>query len=149
MPKGYPANPEKTRKLRSEAQKNRWAKMTPEEKREAKSYQYGKRLDGTPADGRYVDKHGYVYLTQSTHPLAHEKGHIVAEHRAVLYDTIGPAPHLCHWGCGKLLEWQAPMYEGIYVDHLDGDVANNDPTNLVPSCFGHNRSGARNHKGDR
>lgn len=65
------------------------------------------------------------------HPLASRVGHLKRA-RKVLYDAIGPGPHECHWNCGKLLEWGG--HDGIYADHLDGDVSNDDPENLVPSC---------------
>lgn len=75
---------------------------------------------------------GYKDLhMQQEHPLA-RKGGLLGEHRKVLYEKIGPGPHLCHWGCGKLLEWGG--LSGIVADHLDDDKLNNDPDNLVPSC---------------
>lgn len=74
---------------------------------------------------------GYLLWNRSEHPLAINTA--VSEHRAVLFDKIGPGPHLCHWSCGKLLEWGGK--EGICVDHLDGDTTNNDPENLVCSCI--------------
>ena len=86
---------------------------------------------GQPAAGFYYDL-GYKFLTgQQDHPVAKAHG-AAAEHRVVLYDEIGPGPHVCHWGCGKLLEWGGRA--GIQADHLDGDKLNNDLTNLVPSC---------------
>lgn len=88
-------------------------------------------LLGHPAIGYSVTKEGYKILSmQYEHPLAIQG--YVAEHRVVLYEKIGPGPHLCHWGCGKLLEWGGR--EGIFADHLDSDPTNNSPENLVPSC---------------
>lgn len=50
------------------------------------------------AVGRFVQAGaGYIKLTGSKHPLA--IGGTVFEHRAVLYDSIGPGEHPCHW-CG-------------------------------------------------
>jgi len=34
--------------------------------------------------------------------------------------------------CGKLHAWGGR--QGIFVDHLDEDIHNNDLANLVPSC---------------
>lgn len=81
--------------------------------------------------GRHFDNNGYVYVTGVQHPLS-TKG-LLYEHRQVLYDQIGPGPHECHWGCGRVLEWGT--MEGICVDHLDDDKSNNTPENLAPSCF--------------
>lgn len=90
------------------------------------------RRPRSPAEGSFVDEKGYVRLTmEDDHPLASRVGH-VKRARKVLYDDIGPGPHECHWGCGKLLQWGG--HGGIYVDHLDGDTSNDDLDNLVPSC---------------
>lgn len=73
-----------------------------------------------------------------THPDHRETEHDLAlfgelsVHRRVLYEKIGKGPHLCHWGCGRILEWGGVT--GIVSDHLDGNVLNNNPENLVPSC---------------
>ncbi len=84
---------------------------------------------------------GYKVLTGVyDHPLSPKTG-VVFEHRKVLYDKIGPGTHKCHWDCGKILSWGGKS--GINTDHLDGDQLNNEPDNLVPSCFGCNRSGKR------
>jgi len=94
----------------------------------------GRRADGSQAAGVWVDRYGYRILTmQWGHPLVTANGEL-KEHRKVLYDAIGPGPHECHWGCGKVLEWIAPQGQIVCVDHLDGDRLNNDPQNLVPSC---------------
>lgn len=77
---------------------------------------------------------GYRKLTgQWDHPLAIADG-TVFEHRKVLYDKIGPGPHMCHWRCGRMLSWDGGPQLGICVDHLDNNRLNNDPENLVPSC---------------
>jgi hypothetical protein len=62
----------------------------------------------------------------------------VLEHRAVLYDKIGPGPHPCY-RCGKNLLWFVadPVKADprlIQADHLDDDRSNNDPSNLEPCC---------------
>ena len=75
-----------------------------------------------------VHSAGYRRLRPDAHPLADSSGYVF-EHRAVLYDKIGPGVHPCHW-CGRELIWR----EGLEVDHIDFDRANNAPANLVPSC---------------
>ena len=91
-------------------------------------------------DGWYISNDGHKYLTgMQGHPLAIGRG-IVAEHRYVLYEEIGPGPHPCYW-CGTPRDWGGQT--GINVDHLDDDPLNNDPDNLVPSCCGCNRVGRR------
>lgn len=67
------------------------------------------------------------------HPTANCRGRAY-EHRMVLHDQIGPGAHPCHW-CGTEVQWKPTADEApLHVDHLDGDGANNDPTNLVASC---------------
>jgi hypothetical protein len=84
------------------------------------------RRQHLPLPGFYISKNGYKILTgQWQHPLALDGE--VSEHRQLLYDLVGPGPHPCHW-CGRLLEWP-----DIKCDHLDGDLLNNDPKNLVVS----------------
>jgi hypothetical protein len=99
------------------------------------SFKPGLRSDGTPARGVYVDAHGYRILTSKQgHPLASRNGE-VKEHRAILYDRIGPGVHHCHW-CDRLIEWlSSDRSTDLCVDHLDDNKVNNDPENLVPSCF--------------
>lgn len=82
---------------------------------------------------RSLGTNGYVRLTLPNHPLAVRS--YVYEHRAVLYDAIGPGEHPCHW-CQRLVSWQrGRMGSGVLVpDHLDGDKANNNRANLVPAC---------------
>lgn len=95
---------------------------------------------GLPAKGWTTDKNGYVVLTQERgHPLV-RTGNNLYLHRKVLYEKIGPGPHKCHW-CSEELEWGG--WEGIQGDHLDGDILNNNPDNIVPSCGLCNRTGAR------
>jgi hypothetical protein len=117
------------RLLNSEANKGH---LTTKETRQKISEANTGRHNGAPAVGYFYDPNGYVRLTmEDEHPLASQVGH-VKRARKVLYDTIGPGPHFCHWGCGKLLGWGGS--DGICADHLDGDTSNDDPNNLVPSC---------------
>lgn len=75
------------------------------------------------------------------HPLRDKSGRAYA-HRVVLFDEIGPGPHPCHW-CGDLVDWVPKgQPDCLQVDHLDGDGANNQPSNLVPSCGGCNSTRA-------
>jgi hypothetical protein len=75
----------------------------------------------------------YRVLYLPSHPLA-KRGGKVYEHRAVLYDAIGPGPHPCHW-CSTAVDW-APKGDPreLQPDHLNNDGADNRPENLVPSC---------------
>lgn len=57
-------------------------------------------------------------------------------HRLVLYEKIGPGAHPCHY-CGSMVEWkvgQCTQRGNLIAEHVDGDIRNNDPINLVPSC---------------
>ena len=80
----------------------------------------------------------YRTLHRPSHPLAGAGGRVYA-HRAVLYDTIGPGEHDCHW-CGRDLDWHAPKGAAnkLVVDHLNGHTDDNAPENLVPACGGCN-----------
>lgn len=67
------------------------------------------------------------------HPIAPPSG-TVGVARVVLYDKIGAGPHLCHW-CGKGIDWARGLApQALIADHLDWDVNNNVPENLVASC---------------
>lgn len=77
----------------------------------------------------------YRIIQRPDHPLAMRNGHVY-EHRAALYDKIGPGGFPCYW-CGKLVYWDKAYPkddDALLVDHLDFDRHNNDPSNLVPSC---------------
>jgi hypothetical protein len=90
---------------------------------------------GQPALIRYIESDGYWHLSgMQAHPLSKRTG-VVAEHRMVLYDSIGPGPHSCHWGCGKAeLTWDGPYQNKLTADHINGNKHDNRPENLVPSC---------------
>lgn len=76
----------------------------------------------------------YLTMAASDHPLAMgSKRQIAYVHRVVLYDSIGPGVHLCHW-CGREVEWCAQGIRNLVADHLDENRWNNAPENLVPSC---------------
>lgn len=84
----------------------------------------------------YRSKHssGYIVIIDAAHPLA-VRGRVF-EHRKVLFASIGPGQHPCHW-CATPVEWMkkgTAKRGSLVADHLDGDKANNLITNLVPSC---------------
>lgn len=68
------------------------------------------------------------------HPLAGSDGKVYV-HRMVLFDSIGPGLHACHW-CQRPVFWTLPKGKPnqLQVDHLNGMGDDNDPSNLVPSC---------------
>jgi len=88
-----------------------------------------------PAQDR-LDAYGYV-ISPEVHPdLRGKDGRRGRQHRDVLYRAIGPGQHPCHW-CGRLVDWAKPYpanSDGLTVDHLDFDPANNELANLAPSC---------------
>jgi hypothetical protein len=85
-------------------------------------------------DGTARTKHssGYIVVRRPGHPVA-TRGPLVFEHRAALYDVIGPGGHACHW-CGNIVAWLAKGPRMLVVDHLDSDKTNNATDNLVASC---------------
>lgn len=82
--------------------------------------------------GRIASTTKYRKIVQPDHPLAQADGKVYV-HRAVLYDKIGTGEHPCHW-CKTLVAW---LRDGALLipDHVDGNTWNNDPDNLVPSCY--------------
>lgn len=92
------------------------------------------------ADHRRTTKKPTTYKTfmERGHPLANKAG-IVPFHRAVLYEKIGPGTHSCHW-CSRPVTWSTcGAKSGVLIsDHVDFDVNNNSPENLVPACLGCN-----------
>lgn len=89
---------------------------------------------------------GYVKEWTPTHPLCDGRG-AVSVHRRVLYDAIGGGAHPCHW-CQRAVHWRvrvaSPRPDDLVVDHLDGNRANNDLANLVPSCQACNMGAGHN-----
>jgi hypothetical protein len=72
--------------------------------------------------------------------MSHRKYDMIAVHRIVLLQKIGPGVHPCHW-CGNPVKW-LPVKPGkggwngvLVVDHVNNMSSDNDPDNLVPSCF--------------
>lgn len=90
---------------------------------------YAARRKPAPKPGQYR----MLYLPG--HPLA-GKAKYLPEHRVLLWNRIGPGPHPCHY-CGTLIDWLPGEYTkkgALGVDHIDRNRANNNPSNLVPSC---------------
>ena len=81
-------------------------------------------------------------LRRPEHPLAGRSGR-VKRARLNLYDALDGADAPCHW-CERPLVWRVALdvrgtqADDLCVDHLDGDILNDDPLNLVPSCRGCN-----------
>jgi len=86
---------------------------------------------------RYRHTAGYVLIYDATHPLR-DRHNYVYEHRAVLMAKVGSGSQACHH-CGCVVTWGVDLE----TDHLDYDRANNDPSNLVPSCHTCNTRRAR------
>lgn len=86
--------------------------------------------------GNYVEKTASARMKRaSNHPLAPPSG-VVAVCRIVLYEKIGSGSHPCNW-CGRALFWkpgEGLTNDAIMADHLDFDMHNDVPENLVPSC---------------
>lgn len=84
--------------------------------------------------GRHVSSYGYWLIPGTGHPLAFANGDVL-EHRAVMYDHVGPGKHQCHW-CDTTVSWDVnfPATGALVVDHLNADRLNNDLSNLVVSC---------------
>lgn len=86
-----------------------------------------------PVWGKWrMTEHGYIMKRDLEHPITTRTGYLY-QHRAVLYDAIGPGVHQCHW-CKAEIEWSAIGPRKLVVDHLDGNKTHNVPGNLVPSC---------------
>jgi hypothetical protein len=80
-----------------------------------------------------TDQSQYRRVTRKGHPLADKYGRLW-EHRANLYDKIGPGEHACY-RCGVMLQWArgGPLPQ-IQTHHLNRDRSDNQPVNIVASC---------------
>jgi hypothetical protein len=82
------------------------------------------------------------------HPLAMANGKVYV-HRLVLFESIGPGIHPCHW-CQRPVDWLATKGDPamLVVDHLNGATDDNEPSNLVASCHGCNTCRGAQRKSD-
>lgn len=101
----------------------------------------------SPRSGqRVTTTKGSRVLRMPDHPIAPPSG-LIALCRVVLYEKIGPGPHPCEW-CGLAIRWtpgKRPTRGSIVADHLDWNVHNNVPENLVASCLVCNSHRVRDH----
>lgn len=100
-----------------------------------------------PRSSGCVTSHGYARVPAHGHPVGNKRGQAY-QHRIVLYDKIGPGPHVCHW-CHREIYWFPESGQlKLNVDHLDQNKLNNVPENLVASCHNCNITGDRCHPQD-
>lgn len=76
----------------------------------------------------------YRQTMRHGHPIAGKSGKVYV-HRLVLFETIGPGTHPCHWCC-RQVSWDLPkgQPDALQADHLNHDRLDNRPENLVPAC---------------
>lgn len=92
-----------------------------------------------PANSRIVRNGKYLRIVNCfDHPLSGLYGNL-PYHRYVLHEKLGrPTSSNCHW-CDFPLPWKSMLASyyshSVNSDHVDGDTSNNDPSNLVPSCW--------------
>jgi hypothetical protein len=102
---------------------------------------YRKRRKNSFSDpvfaGSWLSTGGYMLTASADHPMA-SNGRLYV-HRQVLFDSIGPGEHPCHW-CRSTVEWRAKGKRRLVVDHVNGTKADNSRGNLVPSCHECNSS---------
>jgi hypothetical protein len=77
---------------------------------------------------RRVLTNGYISVLRIGHPLTGANGWMT-EHRQVAYDDRNGVLTSCEWCRVPLSDWAE-----VQIDHIDGDRANNAPSNLLVSC---------------
>lgn len=93
-------------------------------------------FDAPQRSQRHEHSMGYIIVKRAGHPAATDPRGWIYEHRAILFDAIGPGWHSCHH-CGMQVSWGLTYPEhpdALVVDHLDEDRANNERSNLAASC---------------
>lgn len=72
------------------------------------------------------------FVRRRGHPLATNEFGKIRRSRYILYEKLGGVAGICNW-CSAPLTWKT-----LCADHLDSDIANDTPSNLVGSCRGCN-----------
>lgn len=78
-----------------------------------------------------MSKRSHTYIPN--HPLANPSG-LVRRARYILYEELNGKNANCYWCDLELIWTKERITNQLCVDHLDGNIENDDPSNLVPSC---------------
>jgi len=96
----------------------------------------GHQCSGT-ARRKHIHPSKYKLVWAPHHPLTTHKAQQLTEHRAILWEKIGPGPHTCH-RCGAFVTWviggTGTAIGELIVDHINRNKRDNAPNNLAPSC---------------
>lgn len=114
-----------------------------------RQYRHGS-TDMVSSKSGVTASHGRRYRT------THVKGHALAGadgkvyvHRLVLFNTIGPGEHACHW-CNVTVSWDKRRGEdgALNVDHINSIGDDNRAENLVPCCVSCNNARSQQRRSD-